>query len=228
VSEYIRRLLIEDGIAPARVETIYTGIDIDRFKPRPRMNSVAGDLNISEDELVVGCVSSLHVRKGIEEVLKAFKLLQESMPERKIRCLLVGKKWERWAALATELGIREQVTFTGFRRDVADLLSVLDIYVLPSRDEGLGTSILEAMAMGLPVVVSNVGGIPEAVTGQSGVIVPPRDPNRLAEALKTLLRDNQQRETLGTIASERVGAEFSVERLIDRTLNLYERLMETG
>jgi glycosyltransferase involved in cell wall biosynthesis len=228
VSEYTKQLLIEDGIAGTHVETIYTGVDIDRFKPRPKVSDLTKGLKIAEEEFVVGCVSSLHVRKGIEETLRAFKILRDALPGRKIRCLLVGKKWQRWAALAEELGIRDQVIFTGFRRDVADLLSLLDIYVLPSRDEGLGTSIIEAMAMGLPVVASNVGGIPEAVTKESGVIVPPGNPDSLAEALKRLVEDNQRRKALGKAASERARTEFSVKRLIDRTVNLYERLLEEG
>lgn len=226
VSEYIKKLLVQDGIAPAHVETIYTGVDIDYFKPRAKLSNLAKDLKISEEELVIGCVSSLHVRKGIEEILRAFKILQQALPGRKISCLLVGKNWQRWAALAEELGIRDRVILTGFRRDVVDILSLLDIYVLPSREEGLGTSIIEAMAMGLPVVVSNVGGIPEAVTHESGVIVPPHNPHGLAEALKTLLEDHQKRKALGKAATERAQTEFSVERLVDRTENLYKRLMD--
>jgi glycosyltransferase involved in cell wall biosynthesis len=225
VSEHVRQVLIKDGIAPGAIETIYTGIDNHQFTPRPPVKTVARDLEITEDELVVGCVSSLHVRKGIQEILEAFKLLRESMPETKIRCLLVGKKWQRWSDVAAELGIEEDVIFTGFRRDVANLLSILDVYVLPSRDEALGTSILEAMAMGLPVVASNVGGIPEALRNEAGVIVSPKDPVGLAKAMKTLLEDHHRRTKLGENARERAKVDFSLETMVDRTADLYEQLM---
>ena len=228
VSEYTKRILREDGVAEEHMQTIHDSVDIDRFKPLPKVTNLAKELKIKEEELVVGSVASLHRRKGIEEILRAFKILQDTLPGRKIKCLLVGKRWQRWATLAEELGIREQVIFTGFRRDVAELLSLLDIYVLPSRDEALGTSIIEAMAMGLPVVVSNVGGIPEVVTQESGITVPPKNPNILAEALKTLLEDHPRRKALGKAAAQRARTEFSFETLVDRTVELYERLSLQG
>ena len=143
-----------------------------------------------------------------------------------MKCLLVGKNWRYWADLAKELRIDEWVVFTGFRRDVPDVLRLFDIYVLPSRDEGLGTSILEAMAVRLPVIVSNVGGIPEVVTRETGITVPARSPAKLAEAMKDLIEDQKKRVEMGRAASKRIQEDFSLRRFVTSTVDLYEYLMK--
>jgi glycosyltransferase involved in cell wall biosynthesis len=228
VSEFIRRRLIEDGLAPDHVETIYTAVNLERFTPRSKNRQLLQDLGLDEEGLIIGCLSSLHVRKGIEELLKAFKIILDSRPGLSITCLLIGKKWQRWSSLAEQLGIRDRVVLTGFREDVPELLSLFDIYALPSRDEGLGTSILEALAMGLPVVVSNAGGITEAVGEDAGLVVPPGDPDLLAETISLLIDHPERRRELSHNGRERAEKIFSVEVMINRTRDLYERLVAAG
>jgi len=225
ISEYVRTSLIKDGIEPDLIETIYSAVDTDRFKPGPKPDLIAHELNILPDENVVGCVARLHINKGIEDILYAVKFLLNAHPDKKFKCLLVGGRWQRWAALAQELGIEHRLVFAGFRQDVPDLLNLFDIFVLPSRKEGLGTSIIEAMASGLPVIASNVGGIPELVTQNTGILVPPRDPQSLAAAMKFLLQDHRKRIEMGQAAAEKIRAEFSIDRFINHTLELYDALM---
>ena len=201
-------------------------MDLEKFKPQPKARLLAAELNISSSETVIGCVSSLHRRKGIEEILLAFKILLDWLPDSKLTCLLVGRNWQRWAELAKDLKIDDRVVFTGFKQDVPEVLTLFDIFVLPSRDEGLGTSILEAMAAGLPVVASNVGGIPEALTENTGITVPARSPAELAEAIKNLVEDRHKRIAMGEAASNRVREEFSLTRFVDRAVGLYKHLME--
>ncbi len=226
VSEYIKKSLEDDGVSSKLIETIYDVVDTEKFSPRAKEGEIIKELNIHENEIILGCVSSLHERKGIEEILRAFKKITEAMPDKKIRCVLSGKGGKRWEPLIEKLNLKDRVILTGFRTDVDKILSVLDIYVLPSRQEALGTSILEAMSMGLPVVVSNVGGIPEAVTPGAGIMVPPNNANKLAEELILLINNKEGRKLMGMKARKRIQEIFSLHTLIDRTEHLYHRILE--
>jgi glycosyltransferase involved in cell wall biosynthesis len=226
VSEHVRQGLVGAGIDPAQLETIQDGIDVEHFRPLRRDSELARSIGIGADDLVVGSVCSLHTRKGIEEILRAFRILQNASCADRLKCLLVGKRRERWDALARELGVAERVVFPGFRRDVREMLSLFDVYLLPSRSEAGGTSVLEAMAMERPVVVSAVGGLAESVTPETGISIPPRDPEALAAAVYALLEDPDRAARLGRAARRRVVAQYSTTALVDRTLVLYERTLK--
>jgi glycosyltransferase involved in cell wall biosynthesis len=130
-------------------------------------------------------------------------------------------------AHAARVGIADRVTFAGFRLDIPDILATSTIAVLPSLSEGLSNSLLEAMAAGLPVVATRVGGNPEAVgEGEGGLLVPPGDDRALAEAIATLLVNVTLRERLGHAARRRVDRLFSVNRMLQETETLYRDLME--
>ncbi len=225
VSEFVRESLLEDKIAGEKVVTIHDAVDVERFSPRPKDSELLAELDIAPDELVVGSVSSLHRRKGIDAILAAFARLRAALPGRKLRCVLTGKNFEQWEPLAEELGVREHVTFPGFQTDVPRYLSILDVYVLPSRKEALGTSIIEAMAMGLPVVVSRAGGIRESVTEEVGIALEDPTPEALAEALRGLLEDPERRRSLGAAGRQRAVDLFSVDALVRRTEELYRRVL---
>ena len=129
-------------------------------------------------------------------------------------------------AQAAALGITTQVRFTGFRRDILALMQSFAIFVFPSSFEGLGTAILDAMALGKPVVATRVGGIPEAVQdGITGLLVPPRDPQAFAEAIRYLLRHPEQAKALGEAGRKRVEQYFTMERMACQTLQAYERIL---
>jgi len=119
-----------------------------------------------------------------------------------------------------------QVKFLGFRDDVADLLSVCDLFVLPSLFEGLPVSVLEAMAAGKPVVATRIGGTDEAVEdGRTGILVPPRDPAALAGAIRTMLSDLPAARRMGEAGRMRVRHEFTAEAMVARTTKIYEELL---
>jgi glycosyltransferase involved in cell wall biosynthesis len=139
------------------------------------------------------------------------------------RAQIVGEGPER---AAVEAALRGPVELLGEREDVPALLAAADVFVLSSASEGLPMSVLEAMAAGLPVVASAVGGVPELVA-DTGVLVPPRDPGALAEALRTVIADRELRVRLASAARERVQAEFSLERSVAAHLELYEELLNT-
>ncbi len=226
ISEYVREGLVAAGIDPTKLEMIPDGIDVEHFRPQPRDVDLAASLGIAAGDLVIGSVCSLHARKGIEEILRAFALLRQAPCGARLKCLLVGKRWEQWAALAEQLGVREHVLFPGFRRDVREMLAQLDVYLLPSRREAGGTSVLEAMAMERPVVASDVGGLAESLTSETGVSIPAQDAPALATATRALLEDPQRAARLGRAARQRVVSLYSNQALIERTLALYERTLK--
>lgn len=226
VSEHVRAGLVGAGIDPAKLQTIPDGVDVEHFQPLPRDPALAASLGIDAGDLVIGSVCSLHARKGIEEILRAFALLQTAPFASHLKCLLVGKRWEQWAALAEQLGVRERVLFPGFRQDVREMLAQLDVYLLPSRREAGGTSVLEAMAMARPVVASDVGGLAESLTPETGISIPARDAQALAAATRALLEDPERAARLGRAARQRAVSLYSNQALIERTLALYEHTLE--
>jgi len=174
-------------------------------------------------ELAIGIVAALETRKGHDVLLHALaRLRREGVA---LRCLVCGDGSRRAQLenLAQTLGIADAVRFLGEQRQVADVLAALDVFVLPSRHEGLGVAILEAMAMSLPVVASDVGGIPEIVdAGRTGVLVPCEDAAALAAAIAALDRDRERARRLGEEGRARVVAEFSMEAMAERYERLYE------
>jgi len=127
-----------------------------------------------------------------------------------------------------QLGIQDGVVFPGFRSDVPEILSLFDVYVLMSRREALGTSVLEALAMQRPVVASGVGGLRETVTERTGLRCDPGDIDRLVACVETLLSDRERAERLGRAGRERVVARYSDRKLATDTLAVYERLLPDG
>ena len=143
--------------------------------------------------------------------------------------VIIGDGPERTAleTLADDLGVADRIHWAGHRRDVPALLPAFDLYIQPSLHEGMPNTILEAMAAGLPVVATAVGGTPEVVVdGVTGLLVPPRDSNALVEAMAMLLSDQNLRYRMGRAGQERVKGQFSLERMVRQTQALYERLLK--
>jgi glycosyltransferase involved in cell wall biosynthesis len=233
VSGYVRRRLIEsDQIPPEKVSVLYNGIDLGHFRPQrgaEEGRAVRTRLGLSEQCQVVICVAQLIDAKGLNYLIDAAAELR-ARPD--LVVLIVGEG-ERRQALADHirrLGLDERVQLLGRRDDVGELLAASDLFVCPSVwDEALGYVNLEAMAAGLPVVASRVGGIPEAVRdGETGLLTPPRDAQALAGAMASLLDDDARRAAMGRAGRRAVEETFSMEQAIERTVALYHELAATG
>lgn len=228
-SEAVRRDLVQrDGLDPARIHRIYNGVVLERFEAAgaEEIARVRGELGLAQGDLVLIVVANLHPYKGHDDLLRAMARLMGKFPN--LRALLPGRDQgmdERLRDLARELGLTEAVRFLGERRDVPALLAAADIAVHPSREEGFSNSILEAMAAGRPLVVTRVGGNVEQVAeGENGLLVPPQDAEALAGALETLLGDEGLRRRMGEASRARIEREFSIERTVRDTRELYEAL----
>jgi glycosyltransferase involved in cell wall biosynthesis len=176
---------------------------------------------------VIGLVGRLdHWGKGHKELFTAMARIRERHP---VHALIVGggRRAAEMQQLAESLGLADAVHFLGPRRDVPDLLNAMDVFVLPSYSEGVSLALLEAMAAGLPVIATAVGGLPEVVTdGDNGLLIPPRDPDALAGALERLLADPAWARQLGAKARAHVREHFSLDRLGREINEIYKELAE--
>ena len=230
--ESIRRDLAASGLVPLeRSVSIPTGVDPDRFAPNAAGRTEARRrLGLDTMGPVVGVVAYLRPDKGHRVLLRAMPEIVRRQPSCVL--LVVGDGAQRSAleAMTLEHGLQPRVRFLGVREDVPDVLSALDVFCLPSvRNEGVPQSVLQASAMGLPVVSTAVGGIPEAVIdGKTGILVPPDDARSLAEALTALLADPASRERMGHAGRRHVTDFFSLEAMLDRTENAYVAALQAG
>ena len=222
VADFAARVI---GVPLFKLVVIPNGVPLESFQPGNRAEARAL-LGIGLSKTIIGTVGRLQPVKGIHDLLKAFAHLVTGHPEAILLVIGDGPQRTQLEALAQELGISQRVHFLGNRTDVSRLLSGMDIFVLPSVWEGMPNAVLEAMAVGLPVVATAVGGTPELVVdGVTGLLVRPRDPLALAETLAVLLRDSDQRRKMGRAGRERVVQCFGVERVVEQTERLYERLL---
>lgn len=216
------------GIDPKKVTMIPSGVQVQRFiDPDPASTEQLREAwGIQPRTHLIGTVGRFVPPKGHTYLLDAIVRLQSQFPDVKTLVVGDGALLRPMEEKAQALGLSDAVVFTGIRRDVPEILALLDVFVLPSLWEGLPIALLEAMAAGLPVVATRVGGVPEVVEdGVTGLLVPPRDPDALAEAITRLLRDPDLRCKMGQAGRERVESEFSVEKMVRKTETLYEEVL---
>ena len=225
VSQAIATQLREDfGIAATKIQCLNNGISVSSFD-RPCDAAFREKLCGGSGRPIVMTVAALEPRKGQRYLIEAAAQLQDVM------IVLVGDGPDR-AALenqARAINVDDRVLFLGHRDDVADLLACCDVYVLPSFEEGLPLSILEAMAAGKPVIASAIRGNDEAVIdGESGLLVPTADSLALANAVRTILDNADLARALGKCGRERAEAYFSADTMIQRTTDAYEEILTNG
>lgn len=214
-------------IPERKLALIFHGIEPIDFLPRPAARAFLGEranTAIAPDTLLIGASAELTRNKGLTYLVAAARLLRANRPELNFKILIMGDGEER-AALAGEIsaaGLSARVCLAGFIPDAKRYLKGLDLFALPSVKEGLPYAIMEAMAAGLPIAASRVGGVPDLIRdGEDGLLVPPKDPTALAEAIGRLLGERSLALRLGGQARRAVGQSFSREAMIARTVALY-------
>lgn len=218
-----------EGVAKERIHIIYNGLDPSRFSPPVDRAAVRRDLGIPNTAAAIVMVGNLRPIKDHPTLLKAMGRVVEGHPN--VHLVLVGEGTEqqRLIVLAESLGIRDRVTFAGARKDVPRVLASMDVFVLSSHSEGMSNAIIEAMAAGLPVIASDVGGNAECVAdGTTGYIVPHEDVEALANRLNDLLADPGTAKAMGKAGRQRVAEVFDVQAMVGRTAELYNSLTERG
>jgi sugar transferase (PEP-CTERM/EpsH1 system associated) len=227
VSQDIERGVLDGNWADRnRLHTVLNGVDLTQFHARTDRASVRQAVGIPPQARVVGTVARLSPEKDQASLLAAFAKVAPAMPE--ARLVLVGGGPLRAAleAQARELRITERTHFLGERQDVAELLGAMDVFCLPSLTEGTSLTLLEAMATGLPVVATSVGGTPEVVAaGASGLLVEPGRPDLLADALQQVLHSESLAARFGEAGREIVRARYSMQSMVERYAGIYQRVL---
>lgn len=222
VSAEVRERLVSAGVAPERISTVRNGIDTRRFE------TIAAARRPQQTEpLTVGLVGRLAQEKGVDLFLRAAAVLQPKWPA--VRFVVAGEGPERAAleGLRAELGLAQSVELAGALGDMAAFYAGIDVMVSASRQEGLPMALLEGMSAALPVVATTVGEVPSVVVdGETGLLVPPNDPEALAAAIGTLLASPELRSRLGAGGRRRAQEVFSAERMTSDYVRVYRRALE--
>jgi glycosyltransferase involved in cell wall biosynthesis len=212
VAEAQRPYLVDElGHPDDKIRVIYNGVDLAKFRASTD-RAILAEFGFAENDPVVGIVAVLRPEKDHVSLLRAARTVVEQLPRARFLIIGDGPTRPQLEALCTELGITPNVHFAGSRDDVARLLPAIDVFALTSTSECFPISVLEAMACARPAVCSAVGGIPEVIKdGETGYLVPPKNPLQLAARLVSLLRDPQTARRMGSAARARVEAEFDLD-----------------
>jgi glycosyltransferase involved in cell wall biosynthesis len=214
-----------------RLRVIYNGVPLARFAPGPPSPALAAELGLRPDDEVVAVVGRLAPWKGHRTLLQAMRQVVDQRP--RARLLVVGEVtfWEESYAndlrrQTEELGLTAAVVWAGFRRDVAEMLRLCDVFVLPSTNEPFGRALVEAMATGKPAIGTRSGGVPEVVKeGETGLLVEPGNPGELAAAISRLLAEPSMAAELGEAGHRRANRHFCVTRVAREVQEVYEQLL---
>ena len=230
VSKFVERRCAKiPGTNPQKVVLIYNGVNLNRFAPSTTTNGMKKRFEIPSNNKVITTIAHLIPEKGVDYFLEAAKILLAS--EKALIFLVVGEgsHIKKLLDLTNRLEINEHVRFLGIRNDTDEILKVTDIFVCPSVwNEAFGLVIAEAMGCGKPVVASSVGGIPELIEDSiTGILIPPARPKDLAEAILTLLQNNELALGMGQAGRKRTEEYFDLRMWVDKTIALYEECLAT-
>lgn len=225
VSRIISEILMDAGVPRERIDVVLSGIDPNRFR-RAQYADLRKELGIAPERKVIGNIGHLTPHKGQIDLIRAMPKIVTAHPLAMAVIVGDGELREELKVEVQRLGMDRFVIFTGFRRDIPDLLHLFDLFAFPSRLEGLGTSLLDAMSVGLPIVATQSGGIPEIVTDKlNGLMVPPANPELLADALIHLLYHPNEARQYGEAGRHRVENEYTMDRMVEGNLAVYRQLL---
>src|SRR5436190_5268794 len=223
-SEAIRQMLVADGIPSSRTVTVHEGIDVEHAEAAPRVN-LHEAFWLPHHAPIVGNVAALVPHKGQRYLVDAAHLVVQEVPDARFVILGEGELREHLERQVREYRLEKHVLLPGFRADVLGCIKGFDLFVMSSVTEGLGTSLLDAMACGRPIVATRAGGISEIVEeGVNGALVQPRDAASLAAAIVRALKDEGWRRRMGEAGLARVRERFTVDRMVEQTAAVYRRI----
>lgn len=236
ISGAIADLLRQDGVAPEAISLIFNGIDLSPFRQTQRKAAdrkrLLDEWNLPQDAFIFGSVARFVPVKGLHLIIEAFaQVIANASEPVPYRLVLIGDGSERprLEELTAKLNLTEFVRFPGFRQDIPTCLHTFDAFVHSSLYEGMGYTIIEAMATEVPVVATSVGGVKELVfPDQNGLLVPPNSVPELVRAMEKLATDHHLRVTLADAALLKVEQTFTISQMARQTLDLYRNLIATN
>ena len=224
ISQPVKDHLIRDfAVSREQIRVVHNGIDVERFKERASLDKRKSKISLGlEDGPVVGIIARLSDVKGHSFLIRAMKGVCEKLSHAQLLIVGDGKMFDQLQDLVGSLQIEDKVKFVPSVASTPEALAAMDLFVMPSLAEGLGLGLMEAMAAGLCVVGSSVGGIKDLIRdGQTGVLVPPRDTAELSRVILELLQDKENRDHLGRGAASFIAENFSGEKMVQLTKEVY-------
>ncbi|MDP1853766.1 MAG: GT4 family glycosyltransferase PelF [Candidatus Omnitrophota bacterium] len=215
-SEYEQRRLICSGLNRHKTVVVHSGIDLERFKPQPKDNVLLEKIGLHPDNFIIGTLARLSAEKGQKYLIEAMKQVKLLAPQAKLMIVGDGPLKETLMNQSERLGLNNDIKFLGEQRDVERYLGLVDLFVLPSIRESFSQSLREAMAMGKPVIATNVGGAAEIITDEAnGVLVPRKDIKKLADAIISLIRDKNKLQGMAQLNRLRIKNLFDKNRWLE-------------
>jgi glycosyltransferase involved in cell wall biosynthesis len=225
ISHKIKDVLVRDGIPGERIMVVHSGINPERFSS-VKSDHLIPEFNLRNSEPVVVNVAHLAAHKGQQYLVRAIPLVLSKIPNARFFIVGGGELMRELRGLAASLGLNRKLILTGFRHDVGAFYQIADLFVMSSVQEGLGTSVLDAMALGKPVVATHSGGIPEIIQdGETGRIVTAADPAALADGIIELLTNAEQARRMASRGKEVVRRNFSVDAMVDKNIEVYQQIL---
>jgi glycosyltransferase involved in cell wall biosynthesis len=217
--------LLSSGVPEERMTIVPSGVDVDLFGHADGDGTLRDLWGVRPGTSIIGTIAALEREKGLEVLIEAARIVIQHRRDCTFVILGEGKDWKRLGDLIEKAGLAGKVILARDEVRIDKALPLFDLFVLPSLEEGLSTSLIAALACGRPVIASRTGGIPEVVDDECAILVPPGDAELLAEAIAELLDDTLRRESFG-LAGRRKAADFGIELMIERTIEVYRYVME--
>lgn len=227
------RILADEGVPKSKQLTIYNGVDLERFRPQPADLPAPADtrraLGLTTDDFVVGMIAIFRPEKNYDDFLEAIRRASAHIPRLRVLAVGAGTELDSCRRFCDAHGLSEIVSFPGLAQDVRPYIQALDVGCLTcGSNEGFSNSLLEQMSMGVPLLVTDVGGNREVISESCGLVLPPRDPQRFTDAIVELHRNPLKRLEMSRAGRERAEREFGEEREIRRHEQLYWELLGQG
>jgi len=228
ISHKIKDVLLHDGIADQRIFVVHSGIDPQRFK-QASGDHLLTEFDIGENQQVVINVAHLAGHKGQKYLVRAIPQVLAKLPDTRFFIVGQGELLDELKGTASGLGLKRELVFTGFRNDVADFYRIADLFVMSSVQEGLGTAVLDALALAKPVVATDTGGLPEIIQdGKTGRLVAPADPAALAEGIVEMLTRTEAAKAMAEAGRALVQNFFSTDAMVENNIKVYEKVLANG
>ncbi len=228
VSFHIRDRLVKDGIDPRKIQVVYDGFDWRSLRIPIGSDEARSALNVRPEDLLIGTAGQFTPEKGHEVLIRGFKAVYERYSSARLLVVGEGRLRSNYERLIHQLKLDDRVILPGFVPDLRRVLPALDLFVFPSLEEGLGSTLLMSMAHRIPVCASRSGGIPELVVeDETGFLFPPGNVQALAQTVIRALEDSEKRQCLARNAFSRVRTDFPVERMITETYQIYTNVLNS-
>ncbi len=227
ISNGVRDVLLQSGIPDGRVRLVRSGINLKKFTGVNDNGYLFEEFGVTPTTPLIGNVAALAPHKSQVDFVRAARIVMQEIPGTKFFIVGEGKLRPRLEALVKQLGMENNVFLPGFRSDVLEFMAMFKCFVLSSYLEGLCTSIMDAQAMGIPVVATKTGGVPDLVEdGVTGLLAPPRDPERLAQCVVRMMRDTELRNNC--VETARIKAQsYDYRHMVRGTMDVYKETLET-